>query len=157
MFDCWFGHRSPIQTWYFGVITNARTLRATDTLGSHAGWEEMTAYDGDGRKLIDPAWATRNNNDAGTTNLTPGAHLPIAWISQNNTPVLFEFRDYGVVNGVFITDNATKAGTVGLLIYMDTSITTMNTSGPVVVFPGFAWQIHTQPAMRAWERYQIPE
>ena len=60
--DVTFGNSSPVTqvaTWYIGLINNTPTptLLTSDTLASHSGWSETTAYSGT-RKAWDDANAS---------------------------------------------------------------------------------------------------
>ena len=40
------------STWYFGLIASGAVLNSADTLASHAGWDEVTAYDGNRKECV---------------------------------------------------------------------------------------------------------
>ncbi len=84
---------------YVGLTATAPTPAAGDTMSSHAGWTEVTAYDEATRVAYDPAAASSKilTNSASTATFT---------ISTNST----------VVGGAFLTTNNTKGGTTGTLI-----------------------------------------
>lgn len=89
------GLASP--TWYVGLVAASPTFAAADTMGSHGGWTEITAYAATTR----PAF-------------TPGA---IAAGSTSNTAskASFVMNASTVVSGAFMTDSDTKGGTTGTL------------------------------------------
>jgi len=103
---------TQITDWYLGMINNAgySALAAGDTMGSHAGWAEFTAYSEAAR----PTWS-------------PGA---AAGQAISNSAV----RDFTItgaaatLQGVFLTSVATKGGTTGVL----NSTTLFATPIPVV-------------------------
>jgi hypothetical protein len=53
--DTAFGGVTQIGTWYLGLINNTPTptIAAADTLASHAGWTEATAYSGNRKEWTD--------------------------------------------------------------------------------------------------------
>lgn len=89
---------SQITTWYIGLIDNSgfSALAAGDTMGSHAGWSESTAYDEASR----PTWS-------------PGAAASRQ--ITNGTTVDFTMDATATIKGIFITSNNTKGGTTGTL------------------------------------------
>ena len=48
---------SQIDPWYIGLTDSTPTVDATDTLGSHTGWAEVTDYTGDRKEFVN----TRSN------------------------------------------------------------------------------------------------
>ena len=80
-----------------GLIDNASfsAVNAADTMGSHAGWIESTAYSNASRPT-----PTFNAASAG---------------SKATTATAFTINATATINGCFLTDNATKGGTTGLL------------------------------------------
>ena len=89
---------AQITTWYIGLIDNSPspTLAAADTMGSHAGWAESTAYD----EATRPTWS-------------PGAAASRQ--ITNGTTVDFTMNATATIKGIFITSNNTKGGTTGTL------------------------------------------
>lgn len=92
---------SQITTWYIGLINNAgfSSLSNSDTMASHAGWAETTAYSNSTR----PAWGP---GEASNRQIT------------NATPVDFNMNGTVTVKGLFICGGAganTKGGTSGTL------------------------------------------
>ena len=94
--------------WFLGLINNSgfTALNAADTLASHAGWSELTAYSGD-RK----AWGqgTVSNREL-----------------LNGTPVEFTINSSVEIKGVFLANVA--SGTSGTLM----STSTQSTALPAV-------------------------
>ena len=85
-------------TWYVGLIDEDgfTALNNADTMASHAGWTELTAYDADDR----PAWV-------------PGAASGRQLI---NTPgIAFAINSDSDIVGAFLADDDTKGGSSGLL------------------------------------------
>jgi hypothetical protein len=55
------GEAAQISPWYIGLIDNAGspTLDEADTLASHSGWTEATAYTGNRHEWVDAAAASK--------------------------------------------------------------------------------------------------
>ncbi len=96
--DSYFRNQAPPALWHLGFIDNAgfSALAATDTMASHAGWVESTAYSEANR----PTWVTVAATAQSISNTTP------ATFSINGTATLF---------GIFAVDENTKGGTTGIL------------------------------------------
>ena len=88
---------AQITTWYFGLIdTTAFTeILAADTMGSHAGWTESTAYAEAARQ----AWAAVSG----------------AAMAANTTEATFTANAATTLQGAFITSSSTKGGSTGTL------------------------------------------
>lgn len=89
---------SPSGTWYCGLIDNAgfSALAAGDTMSSHAGWSESTAY-------------TEANR------ITWGVGAASSRSVTNATTMDFSINATVTINGIFIVDQNTKGGTTGTL------------------------------------------
>lgn len=85
-------------SWVISLISGASfsAISAADTMGSHAGWLEMTGYS----EAVRQPW---------------GQGSAAARAITNASPVLFTSSGTATVNGMFITSQNTKAGTTGLL------------------------------------------
>lgn len=85
-------------SWYGSLISSAgyTALAAADTMASHGGWAEFTAYSQSNRV----GWG-------------PGAAASQA--ITNATPMTFDITSSGTVKGIFITSSNTKSGTSGKL------------------------------------------
>lgn len=84
--------------WYLGLIDNDgfSAIPATDTLSSHPGWTEVTAYTSATR----PQW-------------TP---LSVAGkLVQNTSVVNFTMNATKTLRGIFVASDSTKGGTSGIL------------------------------------------
>jgi hypothetical protein len=94
--DIMFHGTTQITTWYLGLIDNAgfTAVAPTDTMASHAGWDEFTDYDEANRVT----WA---EGAAASKSIT------------NATPAEFTINDTGTIKGVFLTSENTKGGTTG--------------------------------------------
>lgn len=98
LLDTMFNAASQDSTWFIGLIDNASFtgLSASDTMASHAGWNEYTNYSGS-RK----AW---------------GQGSAAAKSISNASPAQFTFTtSSGVVSGIFINGDSTKGGNITLL------------------------------------------
>lgn len=89
---------TPVTTWYVGLVSDTPTFAAGDTMGSHAGWTEFTAYDEAARQTWTDGGVSSQSasNSASTADFT---------ISTNSS----------VIAGAFITSDSTKSGTSGTL------------------------------------------
>ena len=89
---------SAITTWYLGLLSATPTVAAGDTMASHAGWTEITAYDEANRVT----WV-----DGGVASQT---------VSNTASPADFTISTNGTnIGGAFLTSNNTKGGTTGTL------------------------------------------
>ena len=86
------------NSWFLGLIdlSGFTALADADTMASHAGWSELTAYTEANR----PGWGSGAAASQSTTNASPVTFSPNA----TNT-----------VKGIFATSNNTKGGTTGTL------------------------------------------
>lgn len=93
---------AQITTWYLGLYGAAASNNpaASDTMSSHIGWTEVTAYSESTRPAATFAAAT-NANPSVVTNTASKAAFTI-----NGTTT---------VGGAFLTSNNTKGGTTGTL------------------------------------------
>ena len=113
MLDVVFGNSTPVtqvNPWYIGLINQTPTpvLSENDTLASHAGWAELTAYSGT-RKAWDDANAS--NKVKGTTTVS-----------------LFTMNATAEVHGIFVC--SVTSGTSGILWAtgsFDSSLSVINT------------------------------
>lgn len=92
------GTQIASASWFIGLISNSgySALAAGDTMASHAGWTEFTAYSQSTRV----AWG-------------PGAAASQS--ITNSSPATFDINSSGTVKGIFVTSNSTKSGTTGKL------------------------------------------
>lgn len=98
LLDIMFHNSTQVATWYIGLIDNAgfTALAAADTMGSHAGWAESTAYD-------EAARVTYAEDAASSRAIT------------NSTTADFTINATATLKGIFITSNNTKGGSSGTL------------------------------------------
>lgn len=92
------GAAAPSATWYIGLIDNAgfSALANADTMASHSGWSESTAY-------------TEANR------VTWGVGAASSRSVTNATTVDFSINATVTINGIFVVDQNTKGGTTGTL------------------------------------------
>jgi len=83
---------------YVGLTDGTPTVAAADTMSSHAGWVEVTAYDEATRQTA--TWGTVSSQSVNN-----GANKAIFTISADAT----------TIGGAFITTNDTKGGSTGIL------------------------------------------
>ena len=88
---------SYTAAWYVGLTDSTPTFDPADTMGSHAGWAEITNYD-----------------EAVRQTLTLGA---VSGQSVNNSAskAVFTISASVTVGGAFVANNSTKGGSTGIL------------------------------------------
>lgn len=93
---------AQITTWYLGLYGAAASNNpaATDTMSSHIGWTEVTAYSESTRVAVTFAAAT-NANPSVVTNTASKA--------------VFTINGTTTVGGAFLTSGSAKSGTTGTL------------------------------------------
>ena len=93
---------SQITTWYLGLYGAgaSNTPAAGDTMASHAGWTEVTAYS--------------NANRVTATFVAPSALNPSV-VTNTASPAVFNINGTATVGGAFLTSDNTKSGTTGTL------------------------------------------
>lgn len=98
MLNVMFKSVSAVATWYFGLINNSgfTAISTADTMASHAGWAEFTAYSESTRQ----AWAPNSPSSGGIANTT------LSTFTANAT---------GAIYGAFLTSISTKSGATGTL------------------------------------------
>ena len=102
MNEKYFTGSSYTAAWYLGLYGAAATNdpAAGDTMASHAGWTEITAY----------SESTRPQCSFGTsTTADPSV------ISNSASVAVFSVNGTATVGGAFLTSNNTKGGTTGIL------------------------------------------
>jgi len=93
---------TQITTWYLGLYGAAasNTPAAGDTMASHAGWTEVTAYSNANRVTATFAAATTANPSV---------------VTNSASPAVFNINGTATVGGAFLTSENTKGGTTGTL------------------------------------------
>lgn len=98
----YFSGATYTAAWYIGLYGAGATNNpaAGDTMASHAGWTEVTAYSN----------ANRPTATFGTaTTADPSV------ISNSASPATFNINGTATIGGAFLTSNNTKGGTSGTL------------------------------------------
>lgn len=97
LLDKYLSGSSYTAAWYLGLVngSSSPTYDAADTMSSHAGWTEVTAY----------SEATR---PAPSFNAASGG-------SKSSSATAFSINGTATVAGAFLTSNSTKSGTSGIL------------------------------------------
>jgi hypothetical protein len=93
---------SQITTWYLGLYGAgaSNTPAASDTMASHAGWTEVTAYSNANRVTATLVTATTANPSV---------------VTNTASPAVFNINGTATVGGAFLTSENTKGGTTGTL------------------------------------------
>jgi len=89
---------TQITTWYVGLTDGTPTVAAGDTMSSHTGWTEVTAYDEANRVT----WTDAGVSSQSVTNSASTATFTCS-------------TDSTTVGGAFLTSDNTKSGTTGTL------------------------------------------
>jgi hypothetical protein len=89
---------TQVTTWYVGLLSDSPTVAAADTMASHSGWTEVTAYDE----------ATRQTwTDGGVSGQS---------VSNSGSPAVFTISTNGTdIGGAFLVSDDTKGGSTGTL------------------------------------------
>lgn len=97
LLDKYFAGSAYTAAWYMGLVDGASTptYAIADTMSSHAGWSESTAYSNSTRPAI--SW---NSASAG---------------SKASTSTSFSINATATIIGAFVVTNSTKGGTTGVL------------------------------------------
>jgi len=93
---------AQITTWYIGLYgaASSNNPAASDTMSSHIGWTEVTAYSESTRPAASFAAATNANPSV---------------VTNTATKAVFSISGTTVVGGAFLTSSNTKGGTTGTL------------------------------------------
>jgi len=96
------GTTTRVTTWYLGLYGAgaSNTPAAGDTMASHAGWTEVTAYSNGTRVTATFVAATTANPSV---------------VTNTASPAVFNINGTATVGGAFLTSNDTKGGTTGTL------------------------------------------
>lgn len=102
MNDKYFTGSAYTAAWYIGLYGAGASNNpaATDTMSSHAGWTEVTAYSQSTR----PA-----------ASFAPSTLADPSVITNSVTPATFSINATTTVGGAFLTTSSTKGGTTGTL------------------------------------------
>ena len=98
----YFTGSSYTATWYLGLYGAAASNNpaASDTMSSHAGWTEVTAYSQSTRPACSFGTASTANPSV---------------IANSGSPALFSMNGSATISGAFLTSNNTKSGATGTL------------------------------------------
>lgn len=98
----YFTGSSYTAAWYLGLYGAgaSNTPAASDTMSSHAGWTEVTAYSNATRPACTFGTPTTANPSVATNSASPAS---------------FSINGTTTVGGAFLTSNNTKGGTTGIL------------------------------------------
>lgn len=98
LLDVYFRNQTQIAAWYFGLVDNSgfTAFADGDTMSSHSGWSESTAYS-DANRV---AWGP---DAAASKSIT------------NSTAAQFNINATATLKGIFVTSSNTKSGTTGTL------------------------------------------
>jgi len=98
LLDKYFAGSGYTAAWYIGLIDAAgfTAVAAGNTMASHSGWTELTAYDESTREAA--AWNAASSGSKST-----------------DGTAVFTFNATKTVKGAFLASNATKNGTSGVL------------------------------------------
>ena len=93
---------TQVTTWYLGLYGAgaSNTPAAGDTMASHAGWTEVTAYSNANRVTATLVTATTANPSV---------------VTNTASPAVFNINGTATVGGAFLTSENTKGGTTGTL------------------------------------------
>ena len=93
---------AQITTWYIGLYGAgaSNTPAAGDTMSSHAGWTEVTAYSNATRVAATFVTATTANPSV---------------VTNSASPATFNINGTTTVGGAFLTSGSAKGGTTGTL------------------------------------------
>lgn len=89
---------SYTAAWYVGLTAGSPTFAAGDTMSSHGGWTEVTAYDEANRQTLTLGTVSGGSVDNSASKAT-------YTISTNGT----------TIGGMFVVTNSTKGGSTGTL------------------------------------------
>jgi hypothetical protein len=96
LLDATFKTGLATPAWYVG-LKGTGSIVAGDTMGSHAGWSEITPY-----------------SNANRPTFTPGS-VAGGSVDNSASKAVFNINATDTVYGSFLTDNNTKGGTTGTL------------------------------------------
>lgn len=98
----YFSGSSYTAAWYIGLYGAAASNNpaAGDTMSSHAGWTEVTAYSQSTRPACSFGTASTANPSV---------------INNSGSPAVFSINGTTTVGGAFLASDSTKGGTAGIL------------------------------------------
>lgn len=107
LLDKYFAGSTYTASFFLGLVDggSAPTYNAADTMASHAGWTESTAYSNATRVAPSFGSATASGGGSGTAGTG----------SKITTATAFNINATATIAGCFLTTNSTKGGTTGTL------------------------------------------
>jgi len=98
LLNVYFHSATQITTWYIGLVDNSgfSAFAAGDTMASHSGWTESTAYS----ESVRQTWGVGASSGQSVT---------------NGTAATFTMNGTATIKGIFIPSDSTKGGTTGTL------------------------------------------
>jgi len=99
MLDKFYKGSAYTASHYVGLTDGTPTVAAGDTMASHAGWVEVTAYDEAARQAFTPGAVSGQSVDN-------SASKAVFTVSTNGT----------TIGGGFLTTDSTKGGSSGILV-----------------------------------------
>ena len=89
---------TQITTWYVGLTDGTPTTAASDTMASHAGWLEITAYSEGTRQGLTLASTASQS------------------VTNSANPAAYSINGTATTGGCFIVSDSAKNGTAGTLV-----------------------------------------
>jgi len=107
LLDKYFSGSTYTAAWYLGLVDGGSTptYNAADTMSSHAGWTESTAYSNATRPA--PSWGSATATGGGAGSAGTG--------SKATTATAFNINATATIAGAFLTTGSAKSGTTGTL------------------------------------------
>lgn len=105
MLDVMFHGTAATTTWYIG-LAGTGTKATTDTLASHSGWSEITAYAGNRKEYVETAASSKsisNTGNAASFTMNNAATVAGAFLASVNTGTsgkLFAVVDFSTPRSV---------------------------------------------------------
>lgn len=106
MLDKYWAASAYTAAFYMGLLNTGAAFNAADTMASHAGWTEVTAYVAATRVAV--AWNAASASGGGAGSAGIG--------SKVSTATSFSINAGVTIAGCFMTTISTKSGTTGTLI-----------------------------------------
>jgi hypothetical protein len=95
--DVVFAGATQVNPWYTGLTDGTPTVAPGDTMASHAGWTEITAYSESVRQTYVDVRSSQS-------------------VSNTASPASFSINGSATTGGGFLTSDSTKGGTSGTLL-----------------------------------------
>ena len=95
--DVSFAGSTQVDPWYVGLTDSTPTVAAGDTMASHAGWTEITAYSETVRQTYVDVRTSQT-------------------VSNTASKATYSINATTTVGGAFLSSDSTKSGTAGTLL-----------------------------------------